>query len=228
VTPNRHPSEAILAAYAAGSLTEGLALVTATHLSLCASCRSANSAIEAIGGAVFDSLPGEAMREDALAHALARIERPDPAGPSQAGLSAPPNGLAELSATPAPLRHYLGGRGWRGWVPGLAAMRIMPRDQEGGSVFLVRVSPGMALAHHGHGGRELSLILSGTSHRGPGAVGSTERVQRSMNITPEMTREQTCIDVVTAARRIADDDFKRLTLVKIPGMGAAERQAERG
>jgi aminoacrylate hydrolase len=38
--------------------------------------------------------------------------------------------------------------------------------------------------------RTLSLILSGTSHRGPDAVGSTERVQRAMNITPEMSREQ--------------------------------------
>ncbi len=38
--------------------------------------------------------------------------------------------------------------------------------------------------------RTMSLILSGTSHRGPGAVGSTERVQRAMNITPDMTREQ--------------------------------------
>lgn len=38
--------------------------------------------------------------------------------------------------------------------------------------------------------RVSSLILSGTSHRGPGSVGSNERVTRAMNFTPEMTREQ--------------------------------------
>ena len=38
--------------------------------------------------------------------------------------------------------------------------------------------------------RTLSLILSGTSHRGPGSVGSTERVTRAMQLTPDMTREQ--------------------------------------
>ena len=38
--------------------------------------------------------------------------------------------------------------------------------------------------------RTQALILSGTSHRGPGAVGSSERVQRAMNITPDMSREQ--------------------------------------
>jgi 3-oxoadipate enol-lactonase len=39
-------------------------------------------------------------------------------------------------------------------------------------------------------GRTSSLILSGTSSRGPNAVGSTERVNAAMNFTPEMSREQ--------------------------------------
>ena len=41
-----------------------------------------------------------------------------------------------------------------------------------------------------HPGRTAALILSGTSHCGPGAIGSTERVNEAMRITPEMTREQ--------------------------------------
>lgn len=38
--------------------------------------------------------------------------------------------------------------------------------------------------------RTRALVLSGTSHRGPGAVGSTEGVNRAMNITPAMSREE--------------------------------------
>jgi pimeloyl-ACP methyl ester carboxylesterase len=38
--------------------------------------------------------------------------------------------------------------------------------------------------------RARTLMLSGTSHRGPGSLGSTERVNAAMNITPEMSREQ--------------------------------------
>jgi pimeloyl-ACP methyl ester carboxylesterase len=38
--------------------------------------------------------------------------------------------------------------------------------------------------------RVSKLVLSGTSHRGPGSVGSTDAVNRAMNFTPEMTREQ--------------------------------------
>lgn len=38
--------------------------------------------------------------------------------------------------------------------------------------------------------RVRGLILSGTSHRGPLAVGSTDAVNRAMNFSPDMTREQ--------------------------------------
>lgn len=38
--------------------------------------------------------------------------------------------------------------------------------------------------------RTRALVLSGTSHRGPSAVGSTEAVNKAMNFTPDMTREQ--------------------------------------
>jgi pimeloyl-ACP methyl ester carboxylesterase len=41
-----------------------------------------------------------------------------------------------------------------------------------------------------HPERVSALILSGTSHRGPGSVGSTEAVNQAMRITAEMTREQ--------------------------------------
>jgi pimeloyl-ACP methyl ester carboxylesterase len=39
-------------------------------------------------------------------------------------------------------------------------------------------------------GRVTRLILSGTGHRGPGTVGYTDAVQKAMNFTPDMTREQ--------------------------------------
>jgi pimeloyl-ACP methyl ester carboxylesterase len=38
--------------------------------------------------------------------------------------------------------------------------------------------------------RVTKLILSGTGHRGPGTVGYTDAVQKAMNFTPDMTREQ--------------------------------------
>lgn len=40
-----------------------------------------------------------------------------------------------------------------------------------------------------HPDRVEALILSGASHGGPGSVGSTERVEKAMYFTPDMTRE---------------------------------------
>ncbi len=41
-----------------------------------------------------------------------------------------------------------------------------------------------------HPDRVSALVLSGTSHRGPGSVGSTAAVNQAMRLTPEMTREE--------------------------------------
>ena len=41
-----------------------------------------------------------------------------------------------------------------------------------------------------HPDRVSALVLCGTSHRGPGSVGTTDTVNEAMRITPEMTREQ--------------------------------------
>lgn len=41
-----------------------------------------------------------------------------------------------------------------------------------------------------HPDRVSALILSGTSHRGPTSVGSSDAVNRAMAFTPDMTREQ--------------------------------------
>ena len=40
-----------------------------------------------------------------------------------------------------------------------------------------------------HPDRVSALVLSGTSHRGPGSVGSIDAVNQAMRITPEVTRE---------------------------------------
>jgi len=62
-----HPSETTLAAYAAGSLPEALAMVTATHLMHCPACQATLATLEATGGALLDELAPAALAGDALA-----------------------------------------------------------------------------------------------------------------------------------------------------------------
>ncbi|KJS36319.1 MAG: hypothetical protein VR70_14045, partial [Rhodospirillaceae bacterium BRH_c57] len=73
-----HPSDAVLVAYGAGSLGEGLALVVAGHLAFCPRCRDRIASIEAVGGALLEEIepqaPEAAMDPGALDAMLARLD----------------------------------------------------------------------------------------------------------------------------------------------------------
>jgi len=90
-----HPSDAVLVAYGAGSLGEGLALVVAGHLAFCPRCRDRIASIEAVGGALLEEIepqaPEAAMDPGALDAMLARLDTlpadvplPPPAAPDVA------------------------------------------------------------------------------------------------------------------------------------------------
>ena len=85
MTPAHHPSEAILADYASGALADGPSLVVAAHLESCSSCRRATRLFEAVGGELLEQAAPAAMQADALALALARIDRPALQPPPPAG-----------------------------------------------------------------------------------------------------------------------------------------------
>ena len=80
---NHHPSEATLAAYAAGTLPGALALVAATHLGRCGACRGSLATLEATGGALLAELAPVPLSVDALDQLLTRLDDPPP--PAGAG-----------------------------------------------------------------------------------------------------------------------------------------------
>jgi putative transcriptional regulator len=151
---SHHASEATLLAYAAGTLPETLALVAATHLGGCSVCRQSLATLQATGGAVLDGLAPVPLASDALKHVLSRLH--EPAAPL------PPILNPEL---PAPLDRVAMGR----WWPVGNGMRWRPLhggiSAWGG---LILVEPGKALPRHGHAGRELTCVLSGSFADGEG------------------------------------------------------------
>lgn len=157
-----HPSDATLIAYGAGSLGEGLSLVVATHLSYCAECRQRVQEIETLGGVLLEELPPADVADDALDRLLQRLDDPVPAEqPRPAAPAAPPGALV----LPAPLNDYVGPVSedrWRRLVPGIRQIEVLPQRRGEGTVRLLRIAPGTALPSHGHGGAELTLVLSGS------------------------------------------------------------------
>ena len=152
---SHHPSEQTLLAYAAGTLPEALAIVTATHISQCPSCQRSLATLEATGGALLDELDPVPLSGDALDRLLARADEP-----------APPPPPVLNPGLPAPLDRVALGR----WWPIGLGIRYRPLRTAGSAWGgLVLAQPGRALPRHGHAGLELTCILSGSFADATGA-----------------------------------------------------------
>ncbi|AWK89959.1 ChrR family anti-sigma-E factor [Azospirillum thermophilum] len=168
--PKHHPSDALLVAYGSGSLGEALSLAVATHLARCPLCRAAAAEIDALGGALLEELAPEPLAADALSSLFARIDAPDgwmrrDAAPVRLPAPNPCRALDGAALLPEPLRSYVGpgmDQRWQRIAPGVRRIEVMPRTARGGTAHLLRIAPGTALPHHGHGGTELTLVFAGS------------------------------------------------------------------
>ena len=153
--PAHHPSEAILADYASGALADGPSLAVSAHLESCSSCRRAIRLFEAVGGELLEETAPAAMNADALALALARIDRPAPQ-PPPAVLRAGPEGLRLPRALAAR------GVGPRRFVaPGYWVAPVPSNSPDGWRTYLLRAPAGGSVFHHGHNGAEYTVVLRG-------------------------------------------------------------------
>lgn len=153
--PKYHPCDALLLDYATGTLDEGRAILVATHIQYCPSCRRRLRMLEAVGGALLESLPPDPIPERLMLDTMNRLDEPDPAAP------VPPKACA--SAFPPPLDRRLrtlGGVRWRPVSFGIRQMEVADIG-ESGKVRLMRLAPGTGVPHHAHQGTELTLVLSG-------------------------------------------------------------------
>lgn len=181
-----HPSEATLAAYAAGTLPEALALVAATHLGHCPVCRATLSTLEATGGALLEDLPPVSLSIDALDRLMGRLDRP-----------APPPPPVLNPDLPAPLNRVALGR-W--WAIG-AGVRYRPLQSNGAAWGgLVLAKPGRSLPRHGHAGRELTCVLSGAfaDQDGTFAAGDLSEPAADHDQPPMVIGAQACLCVIAS------------------------------
>jgi putative transcriptional regulator len=160
-TITHHPDEALLAAYAAGSLDLGEHVAIATHLASCAHCRAWARSLERIGGALLDEQPPAALSDGALERTLARLNEVAAVSPPAAGVlpDAPP-GLPQF------VRGYAFGP-WRRLAPRISVRPIRLPEPSSTRVFLLKSAPGAKLVQHEHTGLEMTCVLSGAfSHEG--------------------------------------------------------------
>ena len=150
--PDHHPSCDRLLEFATGALSPHRALVVAAHLQACAACSGQVALNEAIGGALLSALPPATMQEDALALALARIERPDPA---PAARDPAPDW------TVVPPRAVQAARKRRRWAAPGVWVAPVEEDRFGRRTYLLGMGPRIAVPRHTHRGSEMVCVLKG-------------------------------------------------------------------
>lgn len=148
-----HPSDATLIAHAAGTLLPLHRQVVALHLAQCPHCRTTIELGEELGGALLDTTAPLDTSTTALEGLLRRLDSPD----------LPPRAsAAEASFTRSRIEHLIQHGRWRSVGRGIKLMPLVPRDETGTRLDLIRVQPGTALPLHGHTGPEITYVLRGS------------------------------------------------------------------
>jgi putative transcriptional regulator len=157
---NHHPPLELLFDYATGATPEAVSLIVATHATLCADCATRIGKIEAVGGALLETVDPVDVGEDVLKSVMMRLDEP------QSAVDSTRQSVDAETATvvPEPLLPYIG-RGlahlaWKG-AGRMAEEARLPLAIKGFKVALMRLKPGAAMPVHTHRGSEFTLVLAG-------------------------------------------------------------------
>jgi putative transcriptional regulator len=190
-----HPDTATLASYAAGSLDEAFATVVAAHLASCAKCRARLYEIEEVGGTMLETIDAVGLNEAALERAMSRLDEPseERAEPRSAEQSLP-RPLGRLVTAP------LDAIAWKSVAPGVAVHRLPTSKAARGSLTLLKIAPGKKIPEHGHGGMEITLVLTGSYRDALGRFGPGDVADLDEDIEhqPVVDSDEPCICLVAS------------------------------
>lgn len=187
-----HLSDELLSSYAAGTLAEGWSIAVATHLALCPTCRSRLKHFEHIGGELLEKVAHEEIQLNAWDALKSRLETQPKTSLQRPAPTAAP------AVLPEPLRSYVGGDlpdlKWKALGRGAYQVPIAINDGET-NVRLLKIPAGKPVPEHGHGGRELTLVLCGSfeDETGVFARGDIEEADADLVHQPIASRGGDCI-----------------------------------
>lgn len=184
-TITHHIPDALLAAYAAGTLPYAYEMVVAAHVSMCDACRADLSAHEAVGGAVLEDTAETAVSADLKSNLMDLLDMPFETRPAPKRTGIYPGPIAEALKGKEPRWRSLGGG---------VRQEILSSGPDG-SVRLLFIPPGMAVPDHSHNGLELTLVLQGSFSDDAGrfGVGDVEVADQEVDHIPTAGPELPCI-----------------------------------
>lgn len=161
--------EAMLADYATGAMSPGVALLVASHIDKVGESRATVALYERVAGGLLAGEQPVAMQSDALDRAFDAIDAPDSTGRStRRSLDTGPLPAALIEAVGTDFDKIP----WRFALPGVSELQLPGFGDE--RVSLLRARPGASVPQHTHSGRELTLILTGAMEDGGAVFGPGE------------------------------------------------------
>lgn len=188
-----HPSDALLAAYASGTASEGLTLLVSSHLTLCPTCRAAVEDMEAVGGQLLAESQKVAMSADSLDAVLSQLDTNMPDNLDAAPVIDMDDDLPLPLAVREALGHAARDLKWQFRMPGIHEAEL-DGFAEGEEVSLLRARPGTTMLAHTHTGDECTLILSGEMTDGNRVLraGDVAEADAAHDHRPRITGTETC------------------------------------
>lgn len=188
MSPNHHPSDDILTAYAAGALEPGFGLVVGAHVEVCAHCRARVGAFEAASGVALEKVADADVGADALANVMTRL-----------GQQAPKQALDQRSFIE---RLSLKKKRWVApgvWVAGVDTPHA-PQNR----VYLLSVASGGLTARHEHSGAEFCTVLKGAyrDELGLFAAGDFAAAESELNHQPVVEGAEACVCLFATEGRL--------------------------
>ena len=200
-TIQHHPDAATLMSFSAGSLAEPLAAVTAAHVSMCRQCQDDVKQMELLGGLLLQQQPVAVLEEETpAASSCSADEHPEPA--SMTGGA----GVDACKLLPGPLaKHFELSEDtipWRRLGPGIWHHQLPLSEGVEGDLRLLKISAGRKMPEHGHGGSELTLVLSGAyaDETGQYMRGDMQDLDDDVEHQPVADKEQGCICLIASER----------------------------
>jgi putative transcriptional regulator len=199
---HHHLDDATLMSFAAGTLPAPLAAVAACHIDLCPTCQRELRLMTRIGGAMLTALTAEpasgALASPTLMPPLLTPPLAVRRRETAAGLSAD---------MPRPIRHLAGERiddiPWRRLGPGVWHHPLPLAAGTHGVLALLKVAAGRVMPEHGHGGTELTLVLSGAYRDAFGRFGAGDVADLGDEVEhqPVADEHEGCICLVASDRK---------------------------
>jgi putative transcriptional regulator len=130
---------------------------------------------ETVGGVLLEDIPDQQISSATLESVLAQIDQPDIEAASENSQAHLQPSAEGRSIFPTVMQKYIGSSfenvPWKSIGVGIRQHLIETPDNDG-SLRLLRIKAGKAIPNHGHRGRELTLVLSGSYHDGFSTFGA--------------------------------------------------------